>query len=214
MIAAEPLSMPQVKRATYESSPSHFGVYTDSGVTWTGCRESLHDYVDGGGYTYVKNRYLYNIGSLTIETLDAFMTKLEAILGLTTPSIFHPVCAEEQTKLMGIPLSPRSMKRQTEIVVVEPSAWWRQGGTHNVHMRHQFFSSALRAALTYKPAENNFWQSIFTYKYFQPTSTAVARFLDGKTHYTGKTYGWHTAFHTYNNDQTTLMSLLVSPPSS
>lgn len=214
MIATEPLIMPQVKRATYESDASHFGVYNANGVTWTGCRESLHDYTDNQGYNFNKNRYLYNIGGLGIEVLDAFMMKLEGILGLTTPSVFHRVSTEDQLKVMGVPLSGRYMQTQTAIVAVEPSDWWRQLGSAAgtaIQMRHQFWTAALRAALMYKPNDGNFWQTIFTYKYFQPTSTAVARFLDGKTQYTGVRSGWHSAFNSHNNDGATLASLLVRP---
>lgn len=232
MIGSE--KMLEVKMGVYGSLPGSFGWIADDVVRWTSCRETFHrrlsmigdmktldvepgfyDASSGafGWYVTAKEmsarngriassigwttcretfhdtshtKYIMNIGMQTLERFNSFVSRVEGILGFigANGSLFSKI------------------KGAHNNIWIEPIQWW-----FDIPMRHQFFTCCLRAAMTYKG--DNFFQTLYGFKYFSPVPYATSRFLDGYTRYTGNTRGWYSAMG--DQDRATVDRLLIKP---
>jgi hypothetical protein len=129
--------------------------------TWHHCRERFHA-------DFPKcDQFLFNISVGMRTRIVRFMWSLEKRLGLEERSQFAPT------------LNP-------EVLYVCPAKWWHKHG----HMRFQFFTIALRAAMEAEPGET-LLKTLRRHPYFRATWPAVRMFLDGYTKFKArKVRGW------------------------
>lgn len=144
----------------------------------SGGYESCREIFGNNFNTKTKSFFYQSIKKSNIDNIIKFITKIETQLNL------------KQEDRISFQLT--SHDNFIKIIV---SPWWREN-----KMRREFLTAAVKSAAQFSQLKYKFNEVVKTSRYFQKSSKAFERFLDGNVFYTKRFQsGWCRTFNNNRN---------------